>query len=169
MAILKVLQYPDPRLRIKAIEVTEFGPSLQATVLDLYDTMYARTGVGLAATQVGIPYRLFVMDVSSTRDQVACYINPVMISQEGEQYEEEGCLSILGIREKVRRAAKVLLHAVDVEGKPFQLAAEGLMAVCIQHEIDHLDGRVFIDRLSELKRERIKQKLQKAKQQDTGT
>jgi peptide deformylase len=161
MALLEILQFPDPRLRIKASLVDSIDSQVQDIVMDMYETMYDKKGVGLAATQVGIPYRIFVMDVSDTRDQRICAINPEIISRTGTQYEAEGCLSVAEALDKVERAAAVLLRATNLEGESFELHAEALMAVCIQHEIDHLNGILFIDHLSRLKRDRIRKKIEK--------
>jgi peptide deformylase len=162
MALLEILKYPDPRLRIKAQPVVTVDDELRRQVEDMYETMYHAQGVGLAATQVNIHYRLFTMDTSETRDQRLCVVNPEIISQEGLQYEGEGCLSVGGgAYDKVERAMKVHMRATDLDGKPIELQAEGLMAVCIQHEIDHLNGVLFIDHLSRLKQDRIRKKIEK--------
>ncbi|MFZ2314880.1 MAG: peptide deformylase [Gammaproteobacteria bacterium] len=161
MALLDILQYPDPRLRTKAAPVAHVDAALRGQVDDMYETMYAAKGVGLAATQVNIHLRLFTMDVSENRDQPMCIVNPEIISQEGEVYEGEGCLSVDSAFDKVKRAAKVTMRGTDLDGKPVELKAEGLMAVCIQHEIDHLNGILFVDHLSRLKQDRIKKKIDK--------
>lgn len=167
MAILEILQYPDPRLRIKAEPVTKVDDALRKQVEDMYETMYDAKGVGLAATQVNIHLRLFTMDVSETRDQRSCIVNPEIIHQEGVQYESEGCLSVGGgAYDKVERAMKVRLRGTDLEGKPVEIEAEGLMAVCFQHELDHLNGILFIDHLSRLKQQRIKDKIAKDKRRE---
>ena len=165
MAILEILKYPDPRLRTKAKPVTTITDELRRQVDDMYETMYASEGVGLAATQVNIHLQLFTMDTSQGRDQRICVINPEIISREGKQYESEGCLSVVEAYDKVERAAKVRLRGMDLDGKTFEMDAEGLMAVCIQHEIDHLNGILFIDHLSKLKQERYRKKLEKIKHQ----
>ncbi len=163
MALLPILTLPDPRLRIKAKPVEQFDADLRRLVDDMFETMYKSNGVGLAATQINVQQRIFVMDVSDTRDQRICVINPEIISREGKQYENEGCLSVGGgAYDRVERAYKVRLRAQDIEGKPFELDATELMATCIQHEIDHLDGILFIDRLSKLKQERIRKKIEKS-------
>lgn len=164
MAILDILQYPDPRLRTKAAPVTQVDAAIRSQVDDMYETMYAAKGVGLAATQVNIHLRLFTMDVSENHDQPMCIVNPEIISQEGEIYEGEGCLSVDSAFDKVKRAAKVTMRGTDLDGKPVELHAEGLMAVCIQHEIDHLNGILFVDHLSRLKQDRIKKKIEKLSQ-----
>lgn len=162
MAVLKILQFPNPNLRKVAEPITEITDELRAQVEDMYETMYHAKGVGLAGTQVDIHKRLFTIDVSETRDQPMCVINPEIIHQEGEQYEAEGCLSVGGgAYDKVKRAAKVRLKAMNLEGETFELEAEGLQAVCIQHEIDHLNGILFVDHLSRLKQSRIKKKIEK--------
>jgi len=162
MALLEVLKFPDPRLRIKAKPVTEFNKELKRMVDDMYETMYAEHGVGLAGTQVNIHLRIFTMDVSEKHDSPICVINPEIISLEGMQYDYHGCLSVGGgISDKLERAAKVHLRAVDVNGKPIEFHATELMAICIQHEMDHLEGKLFIDHLSRLKQARIRTKLEK--------
>lgn len=162
MAILEILKYPDPRLRIKAKPVTNVDDAFRRQVEDMYETMYASHGVGLAATQVNIHQLFFTMDVSASRDQRICVINPEIIYREGTQYEGEGCLSVgAGAFDKVERSAKVRLRGTDLDGKRVELDAEGLMAICIQHEIDHLNGILFIDHLSRLKQERIRKKIEK--------
>lgn len=162
MAILEILKYPDPRLRIKAKPVTNIDDAFRRQVEDMYETMYAAHGVGLAATQVNIHQQFFTMDVSESHDQRICVINPEILQREGIQFEGEGCLSVgAGAFDKVERAAKVRLRGMDLDGKTFELEAEGLMAVCIQHEIDHLNGILFIDHLSRLKQERIRKKIEK--------
>jgi peptide deformylase len=163
MAILEILKYPDPRLRIKAEPIATIDDDLRRIVEDMYETQYDSQGVGLAATQVNIHRRIFTMDVSDTRDQRITVLNPEIIYQEGIQYEGEGCLSVGGgAYDKVERAAKVRLRGMDMDGNTFEMDAEGLMAVCIQHEIDHLNGILFIDHLSRLKQDRIRKKIEKA-------
>jgi len=167
MAVLEILRFPDPRLRIKAKPVTAIDDSIRKLVEDMFETMYASNGVGLAATQIGIDKRIFTMDVSETRDQKYCIINPEIVSREGKQWETEGCLSVGGdAYDKVERAAKVVLRAIDLDGKPIELHGEELMAACIQHEIDHLDGILFIDHLSRLKQERIRKRIEKINRRD---
>jgi peptide deformylase len=161
MVTLEILRYPDPRLYQKAEAVAEVDESVRALVRDMAETMYAAPGVGLAATQVNVHKRVIVIDRSETRDQLLVLINPEIISREGEQYREEGCLSVPGIYEAVERAERVTVRALGIDGQPFTLAADGLLAVCIQHELDHLEGKVFVDYLSRLKQQRIKAKLQK--------
>ena len=161
MPPLEILHYPDPRLYKKAEAVAEVDESVRALVRDMAETMYAAPGVGLAATQVNVHKRVVVIDASESRDQLLVLINPEIVSREGVQYCEEGCLSVPGIYEAVERAERVSVRALDLDGKPFTLAADKLLAVCIQHELDHLDGKVFVDYLSRLKQQRIKAKLQK--------
>ena len=161
MAILEILAYPDPRLRTKAKLVTKIDDELLRKVEDMYETMYHAKGVGLAATQVNIHEQIFVMDVSEAQDQKICVLNPEIIHMEGEQYESEGCLSVNGAYDKVKRAMKVRMRGMGLDEKPIELEAEGLMAVCIQHEVDHLNGILFIDHLSRLKQERIRKKTEK--------
>ena len=163
MALLEVLQFPDPRLRVKAKRVEHIDATIHKIVEEMYETMYAHNGVGLAATQVGIHQQIFVMDVSPARDKRYCVINPEILSREGIQADTEGCLSVVGAYDKVERAAKVHLRGMDLTGKIFELEAEELMAACVQHEMDHLNGMLFIDHLSRLKQERIRKKIQKTK------
>lgn len=162
MALLEILKFPDPRLRIKAQPVTNIDANFKRMVEDMYETMYEHQGVGLAATQVNIHQRFFTMDTSETRDQPVCVINPEIISQEGMQYDYHGCLSVGGgISDKLERAAKVRLRGMDLQGKIFEWDLEETAAICVQHEIDHLNGKLFIDHLSRLKQERIRKKLEK--------
>jgi peptide deformylase len=162
MAILNVLHYPDPRLRVKAKPVPRVNEEVRQLAVDLFDTMYAAPGIGLAATQVNVHRRVLVVDVSEERNQPLCLINPVMLSTEGVTEREEGCLSVPGIFEMVRRPEKVRVRALDMNGQEFELEAEDLLGVCIQHEMDHLEGKLFVDYLSPLKRNRIRKKLQKS-------
>ena len=161
MAILKILQYPDERLHKIARPVVQVNEATRKLVRDMAETMYIAPGVGLAATQVDVHERIIVLDVSETHDQLRVFINPEIITSSGEEECEEGCLSVPGIYEKVRRAAKVTVRALDENGKPFTLDAEGLLAVCVQHEMDHLVGKVFVEYLSQLKQSRIRAKLKK--------
>jgi peptide deformylase len=161
MALLNILEYPDPRLRKVAVAVAAVTPEIRKLIHDMAETMYAAPGVGLAATQVDVHKRVIVMDISDARDELRVFINPEIIAAEGEAEAEEGCLSVPGYYDKVTRAAKVTVRAQDADGKPFELAAEGLLAVCVQHEIDHLAGNVFVDRLSPLKRARLAARLRK--------
>ena len=163
MAHLPILRYPDPRLHKVAKPVTEFGTErLRQLVKDMADTMYDAPGVGLAATQVDVHERVIVIDVSETTDQLMVFINPeITWASDEKQVYDEGCLSVPGIYDGVERPARVKVKAYDVEGKAFEFDADGLLAVCVQHEMDHLMGKVFVEYLSPLKRNRIKAKLQK--------
>jgi len=158
---LPILRYPDPRLTRKAAPVTVFDAELRKLAADMAETMYAAPGIGLAATQVDVHKRLVVMDVSEDKSDLRVFVNAEIVAREGECEGEEGCLSVPGIYDTVKRAAKVKVRACDLDGKPFELEAEGLLAVCIQHELDHLEGKVFVDYLSRLKQGRIKAKLAK--------
>lgn len=161
MPILDILRYPDPRLYTRAEPVTEVDESVRALAANMAETMYAAPGMGLAATQVDVHKRIVVIDASERRDRLLVLINPEIVAREGVQYCEEGCLSVPGIYEAVERAERITVRALDLDGQSFTLAAEGMLAVCIQHELDHLDGKVFVDYLSRLKQQRIKAKLQK--------
>ena len=161
MALLPILRYPDPRLYKKAAPVDAVDETVRKLVDDMVQTMYAAPGVGLAATQVDVHKRIVVIDTSEARDRLLVFINPEIIACEGSQLLEEGCLSLPGIYERVERAKRIRVKALDRAGEPFELEADELPSVCIQHEIDHLDGKVFVDYLSRLKRERIRAKLQK--------
>ncbi len=163
MALLEILEFPDERLRKRAKAVVNVDDSIRRLVDDMFETMYEAPGVGLAATQVNVHERVIVIDVSEDKDQPLCLINPEILSRDGIEEREEGCLSVPGIFEKVRRAEQVKVRALDREGNPFELETDGLLAVCIQHEIDHLDGKLFVDYLSPLKRQRIRKKLIKSK------
>ncbi|WMW80479.1 peptide deformylase [Undibacterium cyanobacteriorum] len=162
MSILNILRYPDPRLHKVAKPVTVFDDNLKKLVADMAETMYDAPGVGLAASQVDVHEQLVVIDVSETNDQLQVFINPEIIwsSAENKVYDE-GCLSVPGIYDDVERPAEVKVRALDINGQPFEIHADGLLAVCIQHEMDHLKGKVFVEYLSPLKRNRIKTKLQK--------
>lgn len=161
MAPLPILEYPDPRLRERAVPVTTFDESLGRLIDDMLATMYAAPGIGLSATQVNVRRRLLVIDVSEAHDDPLVFINPEILSREGRAKTEEGCLSLPGIFDQVERAAKVRVRAQDRNGETFERDLEGLLAVCLQHELDHLDGKLFVDYLSDLKRERIRKKLDK--------
>ncbi|MFN7086818.1 MAG: peptide deformylase [Burkholderiales bacterium] len=161
MALLPILHYPDPRLHKVAEEVSRVDNGIRKLVKDMAQTMYAAPGIGLAATQVDVHKRVIVIDISETHDQLRTFINPRILEASGEAECEEGCLSVPGIYEKVRRAERVKVTALDAEGQPFTLEAEGLLAVCIQHEMDHLEGKVFVEYLSRLKQQRIRSKLRK--------
>jgi len=162
MALLNILEYPDPRLRKRAAPVAAVDDSIRRLVADMLETMYAAPGVGLAATQVDVHKRVIVMDISEERNQPVALINPEILEKQDLEAGEEGCLSVPGVTETVERARQVKFRALDLEGKPVEMTAEGLMAVCIQHELDHLEGKLFVDYLSELKRQRIKKKLTKS-------
>jgi len=165
MAILTILEYPDPRLRKVAAPVEAVTPAVEQLVRDMAETMYAAPGVGLAATQVDVHKRILVMDVSEARDVLRVFINPEILASAGEAENEEGCLSVPGYFDKVTRAAWIRVRALDARGTPFDLEAEGMLAVCIQHEMDHLLGRVFVDRLSPLKQSRLAARLRKKQRQ----
>jgi peptide deformylase len=169
MALLQILEFPDPRLRTRAQPVTQVDAALRKLVDDMFETMYAAPGIGLAATQVNAAKRLLVIDVSEKRDQPLVFINPEILAREGVEETEEGCLSVPGVFDKVTRAEKVRVRALDRDGKQFEMEADGLLAVCIQHEIDHLDGKLFVDYLSELKRTRIRKKLEKERKERPGS
>ena len=166
MAILNILEFPDPRLRTIAKPVTEFDDALHKLIDDMFETMYAAPGIGLAATQINVHKRLVVMDLSEDKSEPRVFINPEFesLTEEMDQYQE-GCLSVPGFYENVDRPQKVRIKALDKHGQPYELVAEGLLAVCIQHECDHLNGKLFVDYLSTLKRDRIKKKLEKQHRQ----
>jgi len=161
MAILNILRYPDARLHKQAAPVTVFDDSLKKLVADLAESMYAAPGIGLAATQVDVHKRVIVVDVSERRDSLVVLVNPEILEATGESDIEEGCLSVPGIYELLPRAERVKVRAYDQNGNAFTLEAQGLLAVCIQHEMDHLQGKLFVDYLSPLKRELVRKKLEK--------
>ena len=161
MALLPILEYPDPRLRIKAVAVASVDDGVRRLIDDMLETMYAAPGVGLAAPQVNVHKRIVVIDVSENRDTPCALINPTIRTLRGAQESEEGCLSVPGYYELVTRPQSVTVRALNRDGNPFELTADGMFAVCIQHECDHLDGKLFVDYLSGLKRQRIRKKLQK--------
>ena len=161
MAILKILQYPDERLHTIAKPVQAVTAATAALIHDMAETMYAAPGIGLAATQVDVHLEVIVLDISETRDQLRVFINPAILASSGERECEEGCLSVPGVYEKVSRAERVTVRALDTQGNPFTLEAEGLLAICVQHEMDHLKGRVFVEYLSSLKQSRLKAKIKK--------
>ncbi len=165
MALLEVLHFPDPRLRTTAKPVKQVDNAIRKIVADMFETMYGAPGVGLAATQVNIHQQIIVIDISEERNQPLCLINPKILSSEGVQCTEEGCLSVPGIFEKIERAERLTAQALDQKGETFTLTTDGLLAVCILHEIDHLTGKLFVDYLSSLKRQRIRKKLVKQKRQ----
>ncbi|MCP1288606.1 MULTISPECIES: peptide deformylase [Chromobacterium] len=166
MALLNILHYPDERLHTVAKPVEVFDEALQIQIDNMFETMYEAKGIGLAATQVDFHHRLVVMDISEERNERRVFINPEILSKDGETEYEEGCLSVPGIYDKVTRAERVKVRALDRNGKPFELEADGLLAICIQHEIDHLDGKVFVEYLSQMKQTRIKTKLKKREKQN---
>ncbi len=161
MSLLKIVEFPDPRLRTKAQPVSVFDAGLRQLVADMLETMYDAPGIGLAATQVDVHIQLLVLDVSEEKDAPMTIINPRIVWREGSQTYQEGCLSVPGIFADVDRADRIRVEAQDVDGKPFVIEADGLLAVCIQHEMDHLAGKLFVDYLSPLKRELVRKKLEK--------
>jgi peptide deformylase len=165
MALRTILEFPDPRLRTKAQPVTGFDAALGTLIDDMLETMYAAPGIGLAATQVDVHQRVVVIDISDERNQPLVLINPQILQREGEASTEEGCLSVPGIFDDVKRAAKIRLRAQDRSGASFELDYTDILAVCIQHEMDHLEGKLFVDYLSDLKRERIRKKLEKERRE----
>jgi peptide deformylase len=162
---MDILEFPDPRLRTKAQPVTVFDDRLRQLAADMLETMYAANGIGLAATQVNVHQRLFVTDISDERDRPQVLVNPRIVDKRGEQVYQEGCLSFPGIYADVQRAGWIRAEAEDLDGHTFTLEAEGLMAVCIQHELDHLDGKVFVDYLSTLKRSMLLKRMEKQRRQ----
>jgi len=165
MAILEILEFPDPRLRTVAKAVTEFGPALNKLLQNMAETMYAENGIGLAATQVNVHQKLLVLDVSDSHDQLKVYINPEITQSSGEQNCEEGCLSVPGVYAEVKRAETVQVRAFDAQGQVFEETLDGLHSICLQHEMDHLQGKLFVDYLSPLKRQMVRKKLEKQKKQ----
>lgn len=161
MAILDILHFPDERLRKVCEPVSEVNDDIRRLLDDMLETMYAAPGIGLAAVQVNVHKRVLVADVSEDHSQPFCFINPEIVNLEGEEEMQEGCLSVPGFYETVKRAEKIKVKALNREGQPFEMEADGLLAVCIQHEIDHLNGKLFVDYLSPLKRQRIRKKLEK--------
>ena len=161
MALLPILHYPDPRLHTVASPVTAVDERIRKLINDMAETMYAAPGVGLAATQVDVHERLLIIDISDTRDELQAFVNPEIVARSGEAENEEGCLSVPGIYDRVTRAERVTVRALNARGEAFTLEAEGLLAVCIQHEIDHLDGKVFVEYLSRLKQQRIAARMKK--------
>ncbi len=165
MAILKILQYPDERLHSIAKPVQAVTAATRKLIRDMAETMYAAPGIGLAATQVDVHLEVIVLDISETHDQLLVFINPAILASSGERECEEGCLSVPGVYEKVSRAERVTVRALDTQGNPFTLEAEGLLAICVQHEMDHLKGRVFVEYLSSLKQSRLKARIKKHQRQ----
>lgn len=159
MPLLPILRFPDPRLKTLAVPVAKIDDSIRRLACDMAETMYEAPGIGLAATQVDVHKRLIVIDASETRDQLLVLVNPELVECDGFQFCEEGCLSVPGIYDKVERSEHVVVRYLDLDGKTQTIAAEGLLAVCLQHEMDHLQGKVFVEHLSLLKQTRIKAKL----------
>jgi len=168
MAKLKILEFPDPRLRTKATPVEVVDDALRAFIGDMFETMYDAPGIGLAATQVDVHKRLLVTDVSVDRDQPFVLINPEILEKDGVTVTDEGCLSVPGYYEEVERAEHIKVRFLDRDGVEIEMDAHGLLAVCIQHEMDHLDGKLFVDYLSEAKRQRIRKKLEKERRQQSA-
>jgi len=165
MVLLSILRYPDPRLYQRSAKVDRVNDRIRKLIKDMAATMYAAPGVGLAATQVDVHLQVIVIDISETRDQLRVFINPELLAASGDADIEEGCLSVPGVYEKVRRAERVTVRALDAAGELFTLEAEGMLAVCIQHEMDHLEGTVFVEKLSRLKQSRIRARLRKQDRQ----
>lgn len=165
MSTLEILTFPDTRLRNKAKPVPLVSDEIRRTVDAMFETMYQAPGIGLAAIQVDIPLRIIVIDISEKQDSPLCLINPEILERQGTEEMEEGCLSVPGFYELVNRAETIRVRALNRDGEVFELEADGLLAVCIQHEIDHLDGKLFVDYLSSLKRQRIRKKLEKDRRQ----
>lgn len=165
MAKLSILEFPDPRLRTVAKTVTQVDDAMRALIDDMFETMYAAPGIGLAASQVDVHKRLLVLDVSEHSDAPMVFINPEVLSSEGEQVYQEGCLSVPGIYADVHRADRIRVRALDRDGDSFECEANGVLAVCIQHEMDHLAGKLFVDYLSPLKRDMVKKRLAKARRE----
>lgn len=166
MALLNILKYPDERLHTVARPVAQTDERIRTLVRDMAETMYEARGIGLAATQVDVHERIVVMDLSEEHNELKVFINPVITARSGETTYEEGCLSVPGIYDTVSRAEFVTVEASDIDGNPFKLDADGLLAICIQHEIDHLDGKVFVEHLSQMKQNRIRTKLKKRSRHD---
>jgi len=161
MAVLPLLHYPDPRLHTVASPVARVDDAIRRLIDDMAETMYTAPGIGLAATQVNVHKRVIVVDASENSDRLLAFINPVLLIKEGQAEREEGCLSVPGIYDRVTRADRIVVEALDRQGERFTLEAQGLLATCIQHEMDHLEGKVFVEYLSQLKQNRIKTKLRK--------
>jgi peptide deformylase len=170
MAKLTILEFPDPRLRTVALPVdpARIDAAFQRLLDDMFETMYAAPGIGLAASQVDVHQRFMVIDVSEEKSEPRVFLNPQIVAREGEQSCQEGCLSVPGIYADVKRAERITVRALDRQGQPFQLEADGLLAICIQHEMDHLDGKLFVDYLSPLKRDMVKRKLAKQRRADAA-
>ena len=168
MALLNILEFPDSRLRTKATAVEQFDDKLRALIGDLFETMYAAPGIGLAATQVDVHKRLLVTDVTPDKSEPHALINPEILEKDGVVISDEGCLSVPGYYEEVERAEHIRVRFLDRNGEQKEMEAEGLLAICIQHEMDHLDGKLFVDYLSEAKRQRIRKKLEKGRRQQSA-
>lgn len=168
MAILTILEFPDERLRHEAKPVEEVDDGIRKLIDDMFETMYAAPGIGLAATQVNVQRRLLVLDISEEKNQPLALINPELLTREGQEESDEGCLSVPGVFEKVKRAEKIRVRALNRDGESFEMDADGLLAVCIQHEIDHLEGKLFVDYLSPLKRQLARKKVKKEQRQRDG-
>ena len=166
MALLPILEFPDPHLRTKAVQVDPAdvtAPAFQRLLDDMFETMYEAPGIGLAASQVDVHKRFMVIDVSDEKNAPQVFVNPQIVQREGEQVHQEGCLSVPGVYADVARAGAIVVRYLDRNGRPQELSADGLLAVCVQHEMDHLDGKLFVDYLSPLKREMVRNKLAKAR------
>lgn len=161
MSLLTILKFPDPRLKKTAVRIETIDEQIHQLAKDMAETMYAAPGVGLAATQVDVQQRLIVIDVSEARDELLVLVNPELVETEGKKLVEEGCLSVPGVYEKVERAERVVVRYLDLAGKEQHISGEGMLAVCLQHEIEHLDGHIFVEHLSQLKQSRIKTKMLK--------
>ena len=161
MTRLTILEYPDPRLRTRASPVAAVDAPVRDLIDDMFETMYAAKGIGLAATQVNVHKRVLVADISEGRTEPRVFVNPEILAKDGSETSQEGCLSVPGYYDEVQRAARIRVRAQGRDGKPFEEDLDGLLAVCVQHEIDHLDGRLFVDYLSELKRQRVRKKIEK--------
>ena len=168
MPQLEILHFPDPRLRTRAQPVEQVDDALRRLIDDMFETMYAAPGIGLAATQVNVHKRVIVIDISEEKDQPLVFVNPVITESSGSEEMEEGCLSVPGIYETVSRAEAITVTALDRDGQPFEMQADVLLAVCVQHEIDHLEGKLFVDYLSTLKRQRIRKRIEKGKQEQAA-
>jgi peptide deformylase len=169
MARLPILEYPDPRLRTRAAPVTRFDADLKRQIASMFETMYAAPGIGLAATQVDWHYRLVVIDISEKKNEPRVFINPEILEKSGQASGEEGCLSVPGIFDDVQRAERIRLRSQDADGKIEERELDGMLAVCVQHEMDHLEGKLFVDYLSEMKRQRIRKKLDKERRERGDT
>ncbi|MFQ5993496.1 MAG: peptide deformylase [Acidiferrobacterales bacterium] len=161
MTIRKILHYPDPRLRNKASAVEQVDDEIRTLIDDMAESMYEAPGIGLAAPQIDVALRIIVIDISETKNDLQVFVNPEIVSAEGEQTLEEGCLSVPGVYDNVTRAQSITVHALNRDGNPFEFETSGLLATCIQHEIDHLEGKLFVDYLSRLKQQRVRKKLEK--------